>query len=321
MDVLRYTENSEASRIRPKHILNLNTDEKLEFLASFDRVFSDIDGVAWNLTSSIPRAVEGYQALIEAGKTLNFISNNSVRSPSEYERKFKDIGLEVDLDALVHPAKSILQYLKHINFKGLIYVIATERVKDMLREAGYDIIDGPTKIIKESFSDLARHVFGDEPVRAVIIDVDFNLSSPKLIRAHVFLRHPDCILIEGATDKLLPVGDDLDIIGPGPFAQVLAESSKKHLITLGKPGKELAEMLVKNFEIEETKRVLMIGDMLEQDIGFGRQCGFQTLVVLSGGCKLQDLESETIRDNIPDYYADSIADFIEFMNDLNKSNV
>ncbi|XP_054730181.1 chronophin [Anastrepha obliqua] len=315
------TSNSEPTRNSPKHILKLSIKEKREFLDSFDRVFSDVDGVIWNLVGNIPGAAQGYRMLISAGKKINFISNNSVQPLSEYERKFKAIGIDVDLDTLVHPATSIVKYLKNINFNGLIYVIATEHLKNILREAGYEIIDGPTKILKESATEFARHIISDEPVRAVVIDVDFNLSSAKLIRAHIFLRHPDCILIEGATDKLLPIAEDLDIIGPGPFAQVIADSSKKRLITLGKPGKDLAEMLVKDFKIENTKRVLMIGDMLEQDVGFGKECGFQTMVVLSGGCKLGDWERETNLANIPDYYADSAADFIELMNDVNKSNM
>lgn len=175
------------------------------------------------------------------------------------------------------------------------------------------------KIIKETYTDLANHIFSNEPVRAVILDVDFNMSSLNLIRAHLFLRHPDCILILGASDKLLAFGKDVEIIGPCSFAKIIADSSKKRLITLGKPGKDLAEMLVKNFGIKDRKRVLMIGDMLEQDIGFGSQCGFQTLLMLSGGCNLQKMLTETDPANIPDYYADSMGDFIELINDLRKA--
>ncbi|XP_004535351.1 pyridoxal phosphate phosphatase [Ceratitis capitata] len=315
------TNTSHTLANTPKHILKLSRNEKLEFLNSFDRVFSDVDGVVWNLHHPIPQAEEGFKILINAGKEVSFISNNSIRPMSDFARKFKVLGMDFDEESFIHPAKSIVQYLKSINFKGLIYVIASDAVKNLLREAGYEFIDGPLEPIKESYTELARHIFGKEPVRAVIIDVDFNLSSTKLIRAHIFLRHPDCILIEGATDKLMPVDVGVDIIGPGPFSQIISDSTKKPLITLGKPGKALAEMVVQRFDIKDTKRVLMIGDMLEQDVGFGRQCGFQTLVVLTGGTTIQKLQEECNPANIPDYYADSMADFVEFVEDLNKAKV
>uniref|UniRef100_A0A0K8WAS4 Pyridoxal phosphate phosphatase n=1 Tax=Bactrocera latifrons TaxID=174628 RepID=A0A0K8WAS4_BACLA len=249
---------------------------------------------------------------------------------SEYAQRFKELGIEFNASEFVYPAKSVVQYLDSIRFKGLIYVMATDNFKNSLREAGYEFIFGlintfpqyqPLKIIKETYSELANHIFSDEPVRAVILDVDFNMSSLNLIRAHLFLRHPDCILILGASDKFLPFAKGVDIIGPCSFAQIIADSSKKRLITLGKPGIELAEMLLKNFDIKERKRVLMIGDMLEQDIGFGSQCGFQTLLVLSGGCNLEKMQAETDPVHIPDYYADSMGDFNEFLKDFKKAEV
>lgn len=286
---------------------------------SFDRIFSDVDGVVWTRDEYIPRVAEGFKALSDAGKKFSFVTNNGVRTMSEYAQRFKEIGIEFKENEFVYPAKSVVQYLDSINFKGLIYVMATDNFKNSLRAAGYEFIFGPLKIIKETYTDLANHIFSNEPVRAVILDVDFNMSSLNLIRAHLFLRHPDCILILGASDKLLAFGKDVEIIGPCSFAKIIADSSKKRLITLGKPGKDLAEMLVKNFGIKDRKRVLMIGDMLEQDIGFGSQCGFQTLLMLSGGCNLQKMLTETDPANIPDYYADSMGDFIELINDLRKA--
>ncbi|XP_018792338.1 PREDICTED: pyridoxal phosphate phosphatase [Bactrocera latifrons] len=311
----------ETTRKTSRHILKLNGKEKREFLNSFDRIFSDVDGVVWARDEYIPRAAEGFKALANAGKKFSFVTNNGVRTMSEYAQRFKELGIEFNASEFVYPAKSVVQYLDSIRFKGLIYVMATDNFKNSLREAGYEFIFGPLKIIKETYSELANHIFSDEPVRAVILDVDFNMSSLNLIRAHLFLRHPDCILILGASDKFLPFAKGVDIIGPCSFAQIIADSSKKRLITLGKPGIELAEMLLKNFDIKERKRVLMIGDMLEQDIGFGSQCGFQTLLVLSGGCNLEKMQAETDPVHIPDYYADSMGDFNEFLKDFKKAEV
>ncbi|SPP88733.1 pyridoxal phosphate phosphatase [Drosophila guanche] len=308
-------------RGKPQHILQLSEEQRRRFVDSFDRVLSDIDGVVWNVESSVPRAVDGYAALQRAGKDVVFVTNNSVRTVDQCVRRFEKLGLHVAPQQVWHPAQSIVLYLRDIQFEGLIYVIASAPFKAVLREAGYQLLDGPNEFIEESYDSLAKTIFDRQPVRAVIIDVDFNLTSPKLLRAHMYLRHPECLLIGGATDRLLPVAKGVNIIGPGPFASILVEASGQQALTLGKPGRELGELLIKRLKISEPHRVLMVGDMLAQDIRFGRQCGFQTLLVLSGGCSLEQLQAETSPDLVPDYYADTVADVAQLLGEEPKSHV
>ncbi|EDV45991.1 pyridoxal phosphate phosphatase [Drosophila erecta] len=306
---------------KPQHILQLSEEQRSSFVDSFDRVISDIDGVLWTLEHSVPRAADGYAALQRIGKQLTFVTNNSVRTVEQCVKSFAKIGMQVQPEQIWHPAQSIVSYLQSIKFQGLIYIIASQQFKAVLREAGFQLLDGPNEFIEESYESLAKHIFGKEPVRAVIIDVDFNLTSPKLLRAHLYLRHPECLLIEGATDRLLPVAKGVNIIGPGAFASILVEASGKQAITLGKPGRELGDLIVGHLKIDQPGRVLMIGDMLAQDVSFGRQCGFQTLLVLSGGCTREQLLAETDPQLIPDYYADSVADVAQLLGEAPKSRV
>eukprot|EP00099_Drosophila_melanogaster_P006830 NP_001259467.1 uncharacterized protein Dmel_CG15739, isoform B [Drosophila melanogaster] len=306
---------------KPQHILQLSQEQRSSVVDSFDRVVSDIDGVLWTFEQSIPRAADGYAALEQMGKHLTFLTNNSVRTSEQCVKLFAKIGMQVHPEQIWHPAKSIVSYLQSIKFEGLIYIIASQSFKTVLREAGFQLLDGPNEFIEESYASLAEHIFGKEPVRAVIIDVDFNLTSPKILRAHLYLRHPECMLIEGATDRLLPVAKEVNIVGPGAFASILVEASGKQPITLGKPGRELGDLLVEHYQIVQPSRVLMIGDMLAQDVSFGRQCGFQTLLVLSGGCSKEELLAETDPQRIPDYYADSVADVAQMLGEAPKSRV
>ncbi|XP_037937563.1 glycerol-3-phosphate phosphatase-like [Teleopsis dalmanni] len=306
---------------KPRHILQLTSEEKRKFLNSFDNVFSDIDGVVWDLETGIPGSADGFEAIRKAGKKLDFITNNSVRPLKSYEKRFKDMNLDIDVSEVINPAKSVVEYLKDIKFNGLIYVIAGTTFKNYFKDAGLKYIDGPNEIIQESAVEVLTHAFDRQNVDAVVIDVDFNMSSLKLIKAHVYLKNPKCLLIAGATDLYLPVTKEWNILGPGHFANILDVSTKQNMITLGKPGKALADKIIKQYKITNPKRTLMIGDMLQQDIGFGKLCGFQTLLVLSGGCSLKEMEEETNQNQIPDYYADCVGDFINFMDDLKKANV
>uniref|UniRef100_T1PGZ1 Haloacid dehalogenase-like hydrolase n=1 Tax=Musca domestica TaxID=7370 RepID=T1PGZ1_MUSDO len=309
------------SRIpQPRNILSLSGEEKRKFLDSFEYVFSDIDGVVWNVANIIEGSGEGFNALRDAGKKLTFITNNSVRPEEQCLEKLKKVNIEIDANDLIHPSKSIIEYLKSIKFEGLIYAIASESIKNALRKEGFQIIDGPHAIIEESFRDLMGVVVSRDPVKAVVIDFDFNLTMTTMMRAHFYLRRPDCMLIGGASDYALPVTKDLSVLGPGGFLKVLEDASRKQMLLFGKPGKALADSLLKRYSISDPSRALMIGDMLDQDIRFGKLCGFQTLLVLSGGVKLDELLQQTDENVIPNYYANSMHDFVEFINDVKKSH-
>lgn len=52
-------------------------------------------------------------------------------------------------------------------------------------------------------------------MQAVIIDVDFNLSAVKLMRAQVQLQNENCLFLAGAADASIPFGKG-DIIGIDP---------------------------------------------------------------------------------------------------------
>ncbi|XP_013115800.1 glycerol-3-phosphate phosphatase [Stomoxys calcitrans] len=305
---------------KPRHLLALSTEEKRTFLDSIDHVFSDIDGVVWNVTEVIDGSSAGFQALRDVGKKLTFVTNNSVRPEEQCLAKLKKTGIEIDADNLIHPGKSIAEYLTSIKFEGLIYAIASNSIKDLLRNEGFQVKEGPHVIIEESLPQLIANVVDSEPVKAVVIDFDFNLTLTTMMKANFYLRRPDCLLIGGATDYILPATKDMSFMGPGGFLKALEDTSGKEMLIFGKPGKALADILIKRFEIKETNRALMIGDMLEQDIRFGKMCNFQTLLVLTSGMTPEELCKQTDPNLIPDYYVDSMGDFVQFINDIKKSN-
>lgn len=55
---------------------------------------------------------------------------------------------------------------------------------------------------------------------------------------------------------------------------------------------------------------------LEQDIGFGALCGFQTLAVLTGAVKEPKLQRHTVDAEVPDFYLPRFGDFASVCKDL-----
>lgn len=300
----------------PRKLINLkhlSKSEKEDFINSFDRIFCDCDGVIWQTAQApIPDTGKAISYLQSIGKDVTFVTNNSIRAIESQLSKLEENGIIATKKQVFHPAQSIADYLKSINFEGLIYCIASKTFKDTLRSAGFDVTDGPNRMLEETIQDLAVNIFSNDPVKAVVIDVDFNLSVAKLMKAHRYLKNPNCLFLGGAADLIIPLGSR-DIIGPGPFINVVEQTSKRKATVLGKPGEALTDFLNTRCDVKDPKRVLFIGDTLGSDIKFGHMSGYQTLVVLTGGTTRDDLFKELPSDETPDFYIDSLADLNNFI--------
>lgn len=175
-------------------------------------------------------------------------------------------------------------------------------------------------MVDEDFSALWRVVKDDEPVRAVALDTDFNLTTAKLIRAQLYLqqRPDDCLFIVGTTDMMLTVGAHR-IIGPGPFYKLVEAAIERPAIVVGKPGRALRDILVNRYELRRPERVLFVGDMLEQDVGFGNASGWQSLLVLTGSTTLEQLRSHCVASELPTFYLPSFADFAQVLEEIERA--
>ncbi|XP_017018004.1 uncharacterized protein [Drosophila kikkawai] len=293
-----------------KHLKELREEEREEFFDSFNLVFCDCDGVIWYpLRDFIPGSAAALAHLEFRGKQVTFVTNNSISSMKEHIEKFAQQGhLKIDAHQIVHPAQTICDHLKSIKFEGLIYCLATPPFRQLLKEAGFRLTEESGPGIIRSLKDLHEAIYGGEPVAAVVIDVDFNLSAAKMMRAHVQLQNPKCLFLAGAADALIPFGQG-DIIGPGPFIDVVTQSVGRQPITLGKPGEDLRQLLLQRHPDVPPNRVLFVGDSLASDIGFARASGYQTLLVLTGGTRLEDVQRLPAgHPQVPDYLADCLGD-------------
>lgn len=308
-----------------RHVLDMSKDEKRKFLNSFDTIMSDCDGVCWDFIGPIPGVDDALQ-LLKKTKKLAFISNNGMRTMEEYKQKFLKLGIPSHELAIVHPALTTVRYLKAINMEDAVYCVATQVFKDYLRSEQFTVLDGPDHRFPDEREADSVRVFSSffmestgPRVGAVVMDIDMNISVAHLMQAKCYLdSNPDCILIVGATDYIIPLGHHMDVIGPGYFIDVLERATGREALVLGKPGQALADFVLEQFKVTRPKRVLFVGDMLPQDMGFGSRCGFQKLLMLSGGTSMDMVRSHQKPEELPDFYMDSFADFIQLYKDVEQ---
>lgn len=148
-----------------------------------------------------------------------------------------------------------------------------------------------------------------------MFDIDLNFNWTKFHQAEIYLQDPDCQLILGATDTTYII-NSIPLSGVAVFMEMLVRSTKKAPKVVGKPGSDLVPIILAKFNITDPKKVLFIGDTLEQDIGFANQIGFQSLLVLSGVTSKEMVLNHDKPKEIPNYYAGKLFDFVQFYNEL-----
>ena len=114
------------------------------------------------------------------------------------------------------------------------------------------------------------------------------------------------------SDKFYPVNRYDVAIATGGIAKLVENMLGKKFIHFGKPDSQMFmyayERIVENGPIDK-KDILMVGDTLQTDILGGNKFGVQTMLVLSGNTREENVDLQ-IRSSgiIPDYICRSILE-------------
>ncbi|XP_067641461.1 uncharacterized protein [Eurosta solidaginis] len=306
-----------ASR-KAQHILKLSPKEQKDFIKSFDVVICDCDGVIWLIMAPIPNTAEAVNVLKADGKRVIFVSNNSLRTDEDYFKKFTNIGVKnFEKDHIIHPAKSMVQYIKKHNIKPTVFSLCSDQLNKTMRKGGIEIITLDTKEHLD-LAALANITTPKQKVGAVICDINVNLNYAQICAGIRYLEDKDCVLLAGGSDWILPLTPDLNIPGFVYILKTITKFAHKEALIVAKPSTILSDIVKEVYDLKDPKRCLFVGDSLTHDIRFGLDSGFQTLLVLTGSTQIEELMGAS-EEQQPDYYADGLADFIKLYGNLAKA--
>lgn len=198
-----------------------------------------------------------------------FFTNNSSRSSSDYVEKIKMLGITCDDTNIATSTQATIDYIKRFHPNKRFYVVGTVSMIQELDQGGVDVTDAYSPLVD-----------------GVILGYDTELTYQKLTDATRLLNlgklylatHPDMVC---PTEY----GFAPDC---GSFALMLEIATKRKPIILGKPERTIIDLILfkTGYSAEET---ILIGDRMYTDIACGNHAGIDTLLVLSGETKLDDL--------------------------------
>lgn len=262
-----------CQKIRGPQIRNL--------LEAKDFILFDCDGVIWHGEKAITGAAKVVSSLIQHGKNVVFVTNNSTRPRENYVHKFCRLGFtDVMLDQIFSSSYCSALYLRDVvKICGRVFVIGCDGLRRELQEAGIPCVeeaDDPDATIYDCA--LAPDV------KAVLVGHDDKLTFLKLAKASL--------------------------------TAALEVASGRKATVIGKPSRFMFECISSQFRGVDPAQCLMVGDRLETDMLFGSNCGLDTMLTLTGVSQIEEAqeysnsELTTNQSLVPNYVVDTIADFL-----------
>ena len=265
-------------------------------------VFLDAYGVIKSATGLIEGAIECVSALIESGKEVFVVTNDSSRSPeSMAERYAAQAGGE-----LLPPERYISSGLLAAQY--LEYQIPYGRVAYLGKPESAHYIEIAGKI-PVPIAECSRT---DNIVAVVLLD-DEGFDWFKDVNATLnLIRHINVPVIVANADITYPMRGNEIAIAVGSIGELLSEITEKTFVRFGKPDSMMFDYALDRAREalpQISKRdVLFVGDTLRTDIIGANTFGFDTALVLSGNT-LPGQADLMIRSSgiIPTFVCESIA--------------
>ena len=228
----------------------------------------DMDGVIYHGDRLLKGAVEFVEFLERENKRYLFLTNSSERSPLELSQKLNRLGITVEREHFYTSALATAGFLASQRPGGSAYVIGEPGLIQALYDAGYTM----------------NNVNPDY----VVVGEGRGYSLEALERA---VR----LVINGA--RL--IGTNPDINGPteygivpacGALVAPLELATGKKAYFIGKPNPLIMRHGLRrlNSRREETA---IIGDRMDTDIVAGVESGIETVLVLSGVTREEDISA------------------------------
>lgn len=251
----------------------------------------DMDGVLYRGSELIPGAATFIEQLLARNIPFRFLTNNSQRTRRDVAAKLARMGIHVGEEHVFTCAMATARFLAHQKPGGTAFVIGEGGLLTALHQNGFAVVD-------------------HEPDYVVVGEGrTFNLE---LVEAAVRMIMGGAKLIATNLDPNCPTANGLRP-GCGAMVAMLEVATGVKAFSVGKPSPLMMRAARKELGLS-TAETVMIGDTMETDILGGVQLGFRTVLVLSGGTRVEDLKRYAYR---PDIVVASLGDYAEQLDRCN----
>lgn len=244
----------------------------------------DMDGVLVRGSSVIPGASEFLKRLHTEEVPFLILTNNSRFTPRDQQARLRAMGLEIPAESIFTSALATAWFLQQQRPNSSAYVIGESGLTTALHEMGYILTEHAPEyvVLGETVSYSFERI--TTAVRLVAGGARFIATNPDVVGPGERGIKPAC----GAVAALITAATDV----------------KPYFV--GKPNPLMMRSALRQLGVHSEDTV-MIGDRMDTDIVAGIESGMETILVLSGVTRREDIERYPYR---PTHIVDSVRDIM-----------
>lgn len=242
----------------------------------------DMDGVVVHGDHLIDGAQELIDRLQGSGVKFLILTNNSIYTQRDLAARLRFMGLEVPLESLYTSALATARFLHAQHPAGTAYVVGEAGLTTALHDVEYTLSENePDYVVlgettSYSFERISR------AIRLVMAGSRFIATNPDPIGP--------------GRGGLLPA--------TGALAALISRASGVDAYFVGKPNPLMLRTALRELDVH-SEEAIMVGDRMDTDIVMGTESGMETVLVLTGVTRREDVDRFPYR---PTRILDSIAD-------------
>lgn len=242
----------------------------------------DMDGVLVRGNQMIPGADGFINKLREQNRNFLLLTNNPTYTPGDLAHRLQSIGINITENQIFTSALATAAFLHRQRPDGKAFVLGESGLTEAIHDIGYVITDmqpdyvvvGETKAYDYQMIKKAIRLIHDGGARFIATNPDSSGPSEGGIV-------PAC----------------------GAMAALIQKASGVEPFFVGKPNALMMRTAL-NFLNVHSENTLMVGDRMDTDIVSGVTSGMETILVLSGVTKVEDINRYPY---LPTYVRESVA--------------
>jgi len=242
----------------------------------------DMDGVLISGNTVIPGANSFIERLNNSQGKYLVLTNNPVYSPKDLAHNLQTMGLNVPPELIFTSAMATAQFLEKQRPNGTAYVIGESGLTSAMHEAGYIITEhNPDYVVLGETNAFSLENL-TKGIRLIIDGARFVATNPDPSGPTAMGIVPACGAVAAMIEKAT---------GVAPFF-------------IGKPNPLMVRSAL-NYLGVHSEETIIVGDRMDTDIIGGVQNGMDSILVLTGVTRSEQIERFSY---IPTYVYNSVAE-------------
>ena len=226
-------------------------------------VISDIDGVLLHNNDLIPGADRFVERIKASGRPFLLLTNYPSQTPQDLQNRLRAAGIDVEPEHLYTSAMATAAFLARQDGRKA-YVVGEAGLTKELYDIGFTMTD---------------------------IDPDFVVVGETRAYNWDMIRKASWFIMNGARF----IATNPDVAGPrgdpacGALCAAIERVTGREPYYVGKPNAWMMRAALNHLDVHSEDTV-MVGDNMSTDILAGMQAGMETILVLSGVTRREDIE-------------------------------